>query len=90
MGGGVTPSPCAIKEEFIMAEAKKTTGEKLVTIKIPRVKKDQPDTFVSVNERTWQIKPGVEVQVPECVAEVLQHREEMLELIMEFEEQNAK
>ena len=73
-----------------MAEAKKTTGEKLVTIKIPRVKKDQPDTFVSVNERTWQIKPGVEVQVPECVAEVLKHREEMLEQIMEFEEQNAK
>lgn len=74
-----------------MAEAKKTpAGEKLVTIKIPRVKKDQPDTFVSVNERTWQIKPGVEVQVPECVAEVLQHREEMLEMIMEFEEKNAK
>lgn len=72
-----------------MAEAKKT-GEKLVTIKIPRVKKDQPDTFVSVNEKTWQIKPGVEVQVPECVAEVLQHREEMLEKIMEFEEKNAK
>ena len=64
--------------------------EKMVTIKIPRVKKDQPDTFVSVNERTWQIKPGVEVEVPACVAEVLQHREEMLEKIMEFEEANAK
>ena len=73
-----------------MAENKKTTEEKMVTIKIPRVKKDQPDTFVSVNERTWQIKPGVEVQVPECVAEVLQHREEMLERIMLFEEQHAK
>lgn len=76
-----------------MAEVKKTTektGEKLVTIKIPRTKKDQPDTFVSVNERTWQIKPGVAVDVPECVAEVLQHREEMLEKIMEFEEANAK
>jgi hypothetical protein len=73
-----------------MAETKKTPTEKMVTIKIPRVKKDQPDTFVSVNERTWQIKPGVAVEVPECVAEVLQHREEMLEKIMEFEEQNAK
>lgn len=68
----------------------KETKEKLVTIKIPRVKKDQPDTFVSVNERTWQIKPGVAVEVPECVAEVLQHREEMLEQIMEFEEAHAK
>ena len=74
-----------------MAETKKTaTGEKLVTIKIPRVKKDQADTFVSVNERTWQIKPGVAVEVPECVAEVLQHREELLSKIMEFEEQYAK
>lgn len=71
-----------------MAETKKT-GEKLVTIKIPRVKKDQGDTFVSVNERTWQIKPGVEVSVPECVAEVLKHQEEMLAHIMEFEEAHA-
>lgn len=70
-----------------MAETKK---EKMVTIKIPRVKKDQPDTFVSVNEKTWQIKPGVEVQVPACVAEVLKHREEMLETIMAFEEAHAK
>lgn len=70
-----------------MAEIKK---EKMVTIKIPRVSKDQPDTFVSVNERTWQIKPGVAVEVPECVAEVIQHREEMLSQIMEFEEQHAK
>ena len=77
-----------------MAETKKTpakeTNEKMVTIKIPRVKKDQPDTFVSVNERTWQIKPGVAVEVPACVAEVLQHREEMLAKIMEFEELHAK
>lgn len=72
-----------------MAEIKKTT-EKMVTIKIPRVKKDQPDTFVSVNDRTWQIKPGVNVEVPECVAEVLKHREEMLEEIVAFEEAHAR
>lgn len=70
-----------------MAEVKK---EKMVTIKIPRVKKDQEDTFVSVNDRTWQIKPGVAVEVPECVAEVLQHQEEMLAQIMAFEEAYAK
>lgn len=64
--------------------------EKMVTIKIPRTKKDQPDEFVSVNKRTWQIKPGVEVKVPECVAEVLQHREEMLETIAAFEEKYAR
>jgi hypothetical protein len=70
-----------------MAEINK---EKMVTIKIPRTKKDQPDEFVSVNKRTWQIKPGVEVQVPECVKEVLQHREEMLETIAAFEEKYAR
>lgn len=74
-----------------MAEAaKKNTGEKMVTVKIPRVRKDQPDTFVSVNMRTWQIKPGIPVEVPECVAEVLQHQEEMLQQVMEFEEQYAR
>lgn len=74
-----------------MAEVKTTaTKEKMVTIKIPRLRKDQPDEFVSVNDRTWQIKCGVEVEVPECVAEVLQHKEEMLETIMRFEETYAK
>jgi hypothetical protein len=67
-----------------------TNKEKLVTIKIPRLKKDQPDEFVSVNKRTWQIKPGVEVKVPECVAEVLQHREEMMETIADFEAKYSK
>lgn len=74
-----------------MAEtSKKNTEEKMVTVKIPRVSKDQPDTFVSVNMRTWQIKPGIPVKVPECVAEVLEHQEEMLQQVMEFEEQYAR
>ena len=41
--------------------------------------------FVGVNERTWLIRRGIEVEVPECVAEVLENREMMLETIMEFE-----
>lgn len=68
-----------------MAEEKKTETpkEKMVKIRIPRVKANQEDVFVSVNERTWIVKRGVEVEVPECVAEVLRHQEEMLEHIME-------
>jgi hypothetical protein len=58
----------------------------MVKIRIPRTKADQEDVFVSVNMRTWLIKRGVEVEVPECVAEVLRHKEEMLETIMAFEE----
>ena len=68
-----------------MAEVKKTEApkEKMIKIRIPRVKANQEDVFVSVNERTWIVKRGVEVEVPECVAEVLRHQEEMLEHIME-------
>lgn len=69
-----------------MAEQK----EKMVKVKIPRIRKDQEDVFVSVNMRTWMIKRGVEVEVPECVAEVLKHQEEILEATMEFEAENAK
>ena len=75
-----------------MAEEKKTETpkEKMVKIRIPRTKADQEDVFVSVNMRTWLIKRGVEVEVPECVAEVLRHSEEMLENIMQFDEAHKK
>ena len=46
--------------------------------------------FVSVNNSTYMIKRGAEVEVPESVAEVLRHREEMLEEIMLFNEATQK
>lgn len=67
-----------------------TDKEKTVKVKIPRVKKDQDDVFVSVNDRTWQIKPGVTVEVPACVAEVLRNREMVLEEIYLFESEHQK
>ena len=63
--------------------------EKTVKVKIPRMKKDEEDVYVSVNERAWQIKRGVSVEVPECVAEVLRHREAVLEEIFLFESENT-
>lgn len=66
------------------------TGPKMVKIRIPRTKKDEEDVFVSVNLRTYLIKRGVEVEVPDFVAEVLRHQEEMLETIMDFEAQHQK
>ena len=68
--------------------AKKNTenGEKTVKIKLPKERRDQEDVFVGVNERTWLIKRGVEVEVPQCVAEVLFNREHMLETIMAFQD----
>ena len=60
-------------------------SEKTVTVKLPKLKADQEDVFVSVNNYTCIIKRGVEVSVPASVAEVLEHREQMLEEIMELE-----
>lgn len=64
-----------------MAEKKKT-----VHIRIPKLYPKQEDVFVSVNDYTCIIKRGVEVEVPDFVAEVLRHQEEMLETIALFEE----
>lgn len=65
------------------------TTKKMVTIRIPRTKADEEDVFVSVNMETFLIKRGVEVEVPDYVAEVLRHKEEMLENIMLFNEAKA-
>lgn len=65
-------------------------GEKMVKIKLPRDRKDQEDMFVSVNERTWLIKRGVEVEVPECVAEVIRNSELMQDEAYAYEEKVQK
>ena len=53
-----------------------TTKEKTVKIKLPKLRDGRSNTvYVSVNDRTWLIKRGVEVEVPECVKEVLDHSE---------------
>jgi hypothetical protein len=70
-------------------EAIMATTKKMVKIKIPRTKKDEEDVFVSVNMETFLIKRGVEVEVPDYVAEVLQHQEEMLENIMLFNDEKS-
>ena len=69
-----------------MAEAK----QKMVKVKLPRVNKKQQPQFVSVNNYTCLIKPGEEVEVPDFVAEVLKHREEMLEVVAAFEDANQQ
>ena len=59
--------------------------EETVRIRLPKTKELQEDVFVSVNNRTWLIRRGVYVDVPACVAEVLQHAEEMTEEALRFD-----
>ena len=64
--------------------------EKLKSFRILKTKENQDDVFVSVNDRTWQIKRGVDVEIPECVYEVLIHQQEMEEIALEYEEAASK
>ena len=72
------------KEKDAALATEKAEVEKTVKIKIPITREEKDDVYVSVNDRTWLIQRGKEVEVPECVAEVLRHREEMLQYSFEF------
>jgi hypothetical protein len=63
------------------------TTDKKVRIKLPLTRTEKEDVYVCVNGMSYQIKRGETVEVPEYVAEVLQHKEEMLAQAMEFEAQ---
>lgn len=64
-----------------------TNAPKKVKIKLPLTRNEKDDVYVCVNGKPYLIKRGVEVEVPDYVAEVLQHKEEMLEIAMEYEAQ---
>lgn len=59
--------------------------EKKVKIKLPLTRTEKDDEYVAVNGRSYLIKRGETVEVPESVAEVLRHKEEMLSQAMSFE-----
>lgn len=62
-----------------MAEAKKTeeAKERMYTIKLPITEKKQADVYVRLNNKTYLIQRGEEVEVPEGVYEILKNSEEM-------------
>lgn len=63
------------------------TKTKKVKIKLPLTRTEKDDVYVAVNGRSYLIKRGETVEVPESVVEVLNHREEMLAQAMAFEDQ---
>ena len=70
-------------------ETKTVEKEKTVKIKLPLTRTEKDDVYVAVNGKSYLIKRGETVEVPASVAEVLQHKEEMLAQAMAFEAQAA-
>lgn len=64
-----------------MAVAKK------VKIKLPLTRSEKDDVFVGLNGKNYLIKRGVEVEVPVGVAKILERKEKMLSIAIEFEAQ---
>ncbi len=50
-----------------------------VIVKLPKTRELKDDAWVCVNDKKFQIKRGIEVEVPRYVAEVLANQERMLE-----------
>lgn len=71
-----------------MATENKATApvekEKKVKIRIPLTRENTEDVYISINDRSWLIQRGKEVEVPECVVEVLRNQEEALEKAYAF------
>lgn len=57
-------------------------AEKMVKIVIPMTRDDEGDVIVGVNGYIWQIQRGEEVEVPECVAEVLKNQNDALKRVI--------
>jgi deoxycytidine triphosphate deaminase len=66
------------------------TETKKVKIKLPLTRTEKDDKWCAVNGKTYLIKRGEEVEVPDYVAEVLKHEEEMLAIAMEYEAEASK
>lgn len=62
---------------------------KKVKVKLPLTRTEKDDVWVSLNGKSYLIKRGVDVEVPYGVAKILERKEKMLSLAMEFEAQAA-
>ena len=64
--------------------------EKMVKILLPRGRKNEENfVIVSVNGRSWKIMRGVEVSVPDYVAEVLENGRMMAETARRYVDKRA-
>lgn len=79
-----TPEVTTASEETPTPEAATPEKEKMVTIILPLTREETGDVYFSVNDRSWLIKRGVAVEVPECVAEVIRNQERGLRKAIDF------
>lgn len=62
----------------------------MVSIFLPRGRKNEENfVIVSVNGRSWKIMKGVQVQVPDYVAEVLENSRMMAETARRYVDERA-
>ena len=65
-------------------------AEKMVSVTIPRGRKQEENfVIVSVNGRSWKIMKGVQVQVPDYVAEVLENAQMMADTARRYVDRMA-
>lgn len=58
-----------------MGKAKTNIAEKKMKLRLPRISGKCEAVFVSVGNRSWRIKRGCDVEVPECAYDVLRNAE---------------
>lgn len=54
--------------------------ERMVRVIIPKVKGDDSDEYISVNNRTWLIQRGKEIELPWSAYRQLKHKYHMEEV----------
>ena len=80
-----------VQEQEELTEEEKIWGKK-VKIRLPIIpgQPKQEALFVGCNTRTWVIPRGKEMEVPECVVEIINHSEEEMIRAAQFREANEK
>ena len=65
-------------EEPVVEQEIVEEKEEMVSIRLPLIPgvEKQEALYVGVNDRSWVIPRGKEMQVPRCVVEVIEHSEE--------------
>ena len=73
-----------------MSKKEEAKAEKTVKVNIPIIRGETEDEVVRVNDRRFLIKRGMDVEVPEFVAQALEHKLRMQLKAYEYEQSVQK